>query len=200
MSYSKAFALAALIGVSGFFGCASVNRVDPNTVTDLSGNWNDTDSRLVSEQMITDCVSRPWLAAFKASHNGAKPTVIVGSIRNRSSEHIDTTTFSKNLERELINSGLVRFVSNKEERSEIREERNEQQANASAATMKRLRQETGADFMLIGNIAQINDNSGGTTAKSYQVNLELHDMESTEKAWIGTKDIKKMVKKSSFGF
>ena len=193
-----ALATVALAGL--LFGCASVNRVDPNTVTDLSGNWNDTDSRLVAEEMITDCLRRPWLTDFRGAHGGAKPVVIVGTVRNRSEEHIDINTFSKAMERELINAGQVRFVANKEERDDVRDERADQQNNASAESMKRMRQETGADFMIIGNIAQINDTSGGTSAKSYQVNLELVDMQSNEKAWIGSKEIKKMVKKGAFSF
>jgi uncharacterized protein (TIGR02722 family) len=192
------FSLLAALAV--FSGCASVNRVDPNTVTDLSGNWNDTDSRLVAEQMIVDCVGRPWLDDFKAAHAGAKPVVIVGSIKNRSNEHIEVTTFTKDLERELINSGKTKFVANKEERGDVREEREDQQQNSSAESMKKMRNETGADFMVIGNIDQIDDRKGGTTAKVYQINLELVNMESNEKVWIGTKDIKKMVKKGALGF
>jgi uncharacterized protein (TIGR02722 family) len=187
-------ALAALVA-----GCASVNRVDPNTVTDLSGNWNDTDSRLVAEQMITSCLSKPWLQRATAEKGGKPPVVIVGSIRNRSNEHISVTTFTKDLERELVNDGRVSFVASKEERSDVRDEREDQQLNSSAETMKRMRNETGADYMLIGNIDQIDDRSGGTTAKAYQVNLELVNMESNQKVWIDSKDIKKMVKRGAFG-
>ena len=191
----------ALLALGGllFTACASVNRVDPNTVTDLSGNWNDTDSRLVAEQMITDVTARPWLGDFKGAHGGAKPVLIIGTIRNRSSEHISVTTFTKDLERELINNGSTRFVANKAERSDVRDERADQQDNASADTMKRMRNETGADFMLIGNIDQTNDASGGTSAKLYQVNLELVNMETNEKVWIGTKEIKKLIKRGMFG-
>jgi hypothetical protein len=39
-------------------GCGTqVERVDVKEVHDLSGAWNDTDSRLVSEEMIEDMVS-----------------------------------------------------------------------------------------------------------------------------------------------
>jgi uncharacterized protein (TIGR02722 family) len=193
------FAALALSAVIAFGGCASVNRVDPNTVTDLSGNWNDTDSRLVAEQMITSCLSKPWLGRATAAKGGKAPTVIIGTIKNRSNEHIAVTTFTKDLERELVNDGRVVFVANKEERSDVREEREDQQMNSSAETMKRMRQETGADFMLIGNIDQIDDSKGGSTAKTYQVNLELVDMESNVKVWIDSKDIKKMVKRGMFG-
>lgn len=189
-----ALALAGLVA-----GCASVNRVDPNTVTDLSGNWNDTDSRLVAEEMITDCLRRPWLQRATSAKGGQMPVVIVGTIKNRSNEHIAVTTFTKDLERELVNDGRVSFVAAKGERDEVRDEREDQQLNSAAETMKRMRNETGADFMIIGNIDQINDSKGGTSAKTYQVNLELIDMESNVKVWIGTKDIKKMVKKGAFG-
>src|SRR6266705_2450729 len=123
----------SLLALTGLFlgACASVNRVDTNTVTDLSGDWNDTDSRLVAEQMITDCVSRPWLGEFKGAHSGAKPVVIVGTVKNRSNEHIAVTTFTKDLERELINNGSTKFVAAKDERDEVRDERSDQQTNSS---------------------------------------------------------------------
>jgi uncharacterized protein (TIGR02722 family) len=193
-------AIAASVLAVFMVGCAStVNRVDPNTVTDLSGRWNDTDSRLVAEEMITDCLRRPWLQRATAAKGGKLPVIIIGTVRNRSNEHIAVTTFTKDLERELLNDGRVQFVASKGEREEVREEREDQQRNASASTMKALRNETGADFMLIGNIDQINDAKGGTTVRTYQVNLELVDLESNQKVWIGTKDIKKVVKRSAFG-
>ena len=191
----------ALLAIAGLFlgACASVDRVDTNTVTDLSGNWNDTDSRLVAEEMIVDCTRRPWLGEFKGAHGGAKPRVIVGTVKNRSNEHIAITTFTKDLEKELLNNGSVKFVAAKDERDDVRAEREDQQANSSAESMKKMRNETGADYMLIGNIDQIDDSKGGTSAKVYQVNLELVDMESNEKVWLGTKDIKKLIKRGMFG-
>lgn len=194
-------ALIAGLALAGLVaGCSSVDRVDPRTVTDLSGNWNDTDSRLVAEEMITDCLRRPWLGAFKAAHGGASPVVIVGTVKNRTAEHIPVATFTKDMEKELLNSGLVRFVAAKGERDEVRDEREDQQMNSAAESMKRMRQETGADFMIIGSIDQLVDEKGGTKAKATQVNLELVNMESNEKVWIGSKDLKTMVKKGALGF
>lgn len=180
--------------------CSSVDRVDPNTVTDLSGDWNDTDARLTAEEMIVDCLQRPWLPEYRTSHQGAKPIVIVGTVKNRTNEHIAVSMFTKDWEKQLLNSGLVRFVAAKGERDEVRDEREDQQMNSSAESMKRMRQETGADFMLIGSIDQVNDSKGRKTAKVFQVNMELVNMESNEKVWIGSKDIKKMVKKAGLGF
>ena len=50
-------AAALLVGCGGG---KQITRLDPGTQTDLSGKWNDTDSRLVAEEMISDCLSGPW--------------------------------------------------------------------------------------------------------------------------------------------
>jgi uncharacterized protein (TIGR02722 family) len=171
-------------------GGKTVTRLDTESVTDLSGKWNDTDSRLVAEEMISDCLSRPWLTDYTAA-KGAKPVVTVGTIRNLTNEHIAMETFISDFERELINNGNVRFVASKEQRSEVREERFEQQEFASKETAKRLREETGADFMLQGAIKTITDQEGGKQVVFYQTDLELINIETMEKVWVGTEKIKK---------
>jgi uncharacterized protein (TIGR02722 family) len=177
----------------------TVDRVGVEKTVDLSGRWNDTDSRLVSEEMIADVLSRPWIDQFRAG-KGKDPVVIVGSVRNRSDEHINTRTFVSDLERALINSGEVAFVAGSGEREEIREERKDQAAHASEATAKEEGEEIGADFMLQGAINTIVDRIEGEEVKFYQVNLELIDIQSHRKVWIGEKKIKKLVKRSRFGF
>ncbi|MDO9578943.1 MAG: penicillin-binding protein activator LpoB [Candidatus Cloacimonadales bacterium] len=188
-----------LIAVLFVLGCGGANRtvsrVSSDSVTDLSGNWNDTDSKLVAEQMIQDMIYRSWLSDFTMEED-RKPVVIVGTIRNFSSEHIETGTFIKDIERELINAGKVKFVASSKEREEIRNERTEQQSYASDETAKRLAVESGADFMLQGGIKSNIDASGGKAAKFYQVDLELINVETNEKVWIGSKEIKKLVQKS----
>ena len=122
----------------------SVQRMDAGEVKDVSGRWNDTDSRLVAEEMIQDCLSRPWYAAAN-SKLGRNPTVIVGTVKNQSQEHIATDTFVEDLQRSLINSGKVEFVANKGERGEVRDERLDQDTNSEESTRKAHGQETGAD-------------------------------------------------------
>ena len=187
-----------LIAVLIFSGCASapkVERKEVDTTIDLSGRWNDTDSRLVSEEMIKDCLSRPWLKRYEDRHGGRAPTVIVGRVKNRSHEHINVQTFVKDLERELINSGQVQFVASRGEREDVREERLDMARHASDETMKEAGREIGADFMLIGTINTIRDDIGSKAVMYYQVDLELINMENNLKVWIGDKKIKKLIKK-----
>lgn len=207
MKYTSgsSFFVVAILVTAGLLcsGCAgsgkSVQRVEADTTIDLSGEWNDTDSRLVAEEMVRDVLSRAWLSTFTTQYN-RQPEVIVGTVRNRTTEHIQTLTFIKNLERELLNSGRVGFVASKEEREEVRQERADQQENASPETMKRFQQETGADFLLRGDITSIVDKEGGQAVKYYQVNLELVDVETNKKVWVGEKRIKKVVTQSGTKF
>ena len=186
-----------LILISAFIisGCGSsreVQRIDSKEVVDLSGKWNDTDSRLTAEAMITDALARPWLTDFMQA-NGEKPVVIVGKIRNKSSEHIAMEVFTKDIERELINSGKVSFVASAEEREQIREERGDQQEFASAESKKKFYQELGADYLMGGVINTIEDAYEGDKVTLYQVDLELIDIETNQKVWIGNKKIKKYI-------
>lgn len=191
--------LSALLAVSLSACNPKVTRVSTDSVTDLSGKWNDTDSRLVSQEMVQDVLSRPWINRFNQK-SGRVPTVIVGSVRNRSHEHINTQTFVNDLERELINSGEVNFVASAVERSEIRSERKDQDLHASETTRKAMGNESGADYMLQGSINTLIDAVKGEQARFYQIDLNLIDLESNRKVWVGQKKIKKTVERSGFKF
>ncbi|PIQ07766.1 MAG: penicillin-binding protein activator LpoB [Ignavibacteriales bacterium CG18_big_fil_WC_8_21_14_2_50_31_20] len=196
------FILIASFLVILITGCGSsrtVQRTSSDTTVDLSGRWNDTDSRLTAKKMVDGLLEARWVSNYVKEHK-KKPVVIVGTIKNNSSEHIQTKVFSKDIERELINSGEVRFVASSEERSEIREERSEQQQYSSMETAKRLANETGADFMLKGVISTQNDSFDGQAVKFYQVDLELINLETNEKVWLDSKKIKKLVEQAGYGF
>ena len=178
-------------------GCAQetrVTRVDSGVVTDLSGRWNDTDSRMVAESMVKEALEYPWLNKFSGSMH-RQPVVVVGTIQNSSHEHINVNTFVADLERELTNSQKVTFVAGKLDREELRTERKEQAMYAREDTQKAPGKEIGADFMMKGTIATILDEVDGTKAVFYQVDLQMVDLETNAKVWFGQKKIKKVVEK-----
>jgi hypothetical protein len=185
-----------------FSGCqtTSTQRVATDSVTDIGDKWNDTDSKLVADEMIQDVLSRGWLKAYYRKHDGKNPTVIIGTIKNRSHEHINVKTFIRNLEMALLNSGQVDFVADQKEREQIRSERLDQASNASEDTAKYDGEEIGADYMLQGELNSLVNKDGGKSVKFYQVNLTLIDLEKNKKVWIGEKKIKKLLKQSKFGF
>jgi uncharacterized protein (TIGR02722 family) len=190
--------LQAVLASWMLLGCATttVKRVDPNDVQDVSGRWNDTDSRIVAEEMIAESLSGRWLDRAGSS-GAARPVVTVQGVRNQSLEHVNTNAFIEELQRALINSGRVDFVASKAERQRVRDERQDQDLNASDATRKPHGQETGADYVLSGTLTSIVDQSAGVTVVLYQVNLKLLDVRTNQIVWNGQKKIKKQVQRAS---
>jgi uncharacterized protein (TIGR02722 family) len=174
-----------------------ITRLDTDEVTDLSGRWNDTDSRMVSEAMVTDCLNHPWLSQHLRDVS-KNPVVIVGIIRNKSSEHIPVATFVSDIERAFVNSGLVDVVASATDRVELRDERADQERYADEETVKQFGKELGADYMMNGEISTIVDQEKDAKVVYYQVDLTLTNIESNRKVWIGQEKIKKLVEKKRF--
>lgn len=175
----------------------SVKRLDVNEEVALSDRWNDTDSRLVAEEMMGDMLTFPWFRDYNFSQKG-NPTVIVQTIRNKTSEHIPVDTFVNDIKRSLLRAGKVDFVVSGEEREEIRNEREEQALNAAPDTVAQFGLEQGAGFALSGTINSIVDSNGDQRVSFYQVDLKLIDMTTNREVWNGQKKIKKLADKGFF--
>ncbi|MCL2485021.1 MAG: penicillin-binding protein activator LpoB [Endomicrobia bacterium] len=191
--------LLALTFCVSMFACSGqrVTRVNNDQPIDLSGNWNDTDSRLVSQEMITDALGSAWLRDF-TEKQGRRPVVIVGDVLNMTEEHINTGTFVQDLARNLTNSGRVTFVASRDQREALRDERADQAEHARASTVSQQGNETGADFMLKGQISSMLDTGSGAQLIVYQVDLEMINIETNERVWMGNKTIRKVVSRNRF--
>lgn len=187
-------AIAVVLAVSLTASCArKITRVAPDTQIDISGRWNDTDSRFAAEELTQEVLTGNWITDH-LQEKGKKPVVIVGLIRNKSHEHIESETFIKDIEKAFIQRQTVRVVQGGKMREELRAERADQQDNASMSTVKKFGLETGADYMLQGNINSIVDAHKRDKVVYYQIDLELTNIQTNEKVWIGDKKIKKFVK------
>ena len=194
-----AVAIGALLLLSAS-ACVSkrVTRIEPGAVTDLSGRWNDTDSRLVANQLIEQTLAAGWAKRYTDTHGGEAPAVVVGSFENRTAEHIPVGTFVKDIERALLTTGAARVVASGEQRVELREERKDQQQFARADTRTRLGQELGARYLLAGELQAIEDVDGRERVVFYQVDASLIDLETNAKVWAGQHKIKKYVERARF--
>lgn len=196
MQIKKIMTIAA-IAVSGMIitSCSrQVTRVSTDQAIDVSGNWNNTDSRLVAEEMTQTILGGKWLSSHLEEKQGKRPVVIVGVVQNKSHEHIDAETFVKDVEQSFIKSERVRLVQGGKKREELRAEKADQQDNATVSTMKKFGMENGADYILQGSINSIVDAHKRKKVVYYQVNLELTNIQTNEVVWIGDKKIAKYVK------
>jgi len=194
MRFFAKYCILAFLAIITLTGCSrTVKRIDPNTQTDLSGRWNDTDSRLTSQAMIQQMFGNSWAIVFERQHQ-KKPVIIVGLVNNKSHEHISTETFIRDLERAIVNDGSIRLVQAGANREELRRERADQQEFASPETARRWGRELGADFMLQGSVNSIVDGYRRNQTVYYQIDLMLSNLETNEIVWFGNEEIKKMIR------
>ncbi len=196
MQLKKLITITA-IAISGIIitSCSrQVTRVSTDETIDVSGNWNNSDSRLVSQEMTQTILGAAWLGNHLEAHQGKKPTVVVGMVQNKSHEHIDAETFIKDVEQSFLQTQRVRLVQGGKKREELRAEKADQQTNSSVSTMKKFGLENGADYILQGSINSIVDSHKRKKMVYYQVNLELTNIQTNEVVWIGEKKIAKYVK------
>jgi PBP1b-binding outer membrane lipoprotein LpoB len=142
--------------------------------------------------VIADALNQSWLDEWQAA-NGARPVIIIGDVANDTSDYIESRLITKALERQLLNSGRVDLVAAADQRDQVRAERRQSQDWSRPETVKRMAYELGADMMLIGWIGENVEVSRNRARRIqyYQVSLELLDVESNRKAWIGTHEIEK---------
>lgn len=181
-------------------GCGGreVTRTDPDMVTDLSGYWNETDAHMVADSIVDQCLDGRWLTEFVTvdltrGERAPQPVVVVGSIFNESSEHINTDLFMNEIERALLESGEVKIAAGGASRGEVRAERSDQSIFSSPETAAEFGREIGADFVMTGNIGSIVDEEDNTKSIYYQISIELIDVETALKAWMGSLEIKKII-------
>ena len=177
------------------FSCQTrtVTRVMPETQIDLSGRWNDSDSRMVADKMINELFASERFKEY-ANENGKKPTLVVGLIRNKTSEHIVAANYIKKLELAIYNSNVADLVESDEFRDQLRKERAEQQDFADPSTMAQWGKEAGADLMLFGEMTSETDMQSTRRVVNYITTLFLTDIETNKRVWYGQHEIKKLVK------
>jgi len=193
LKFTAIIVLSALLLSSCISNKRAVERVNPNEQIDLSGRWNDTDSKMAADALIEQVLGERWISEFQQAHQGNRPVMIVGLVQNKSHEHISAETFIKDIEKAIIKNGSVRLVQAGDKREALRGERADQQDFASPETTKKWGQELGADFMLQGTINSIVDSYQKEKVVYYQIDLELSNLETNELVWMGDKKIKKYI-------
>ncbi len=205
MRFERAFIVTAALAICAAMGAACgpppgpstrVTRVNPNSQIDMSGNWNDADANQVARVMIQDCMSRPWANKFKQK-SGRDPIVRMGQIMNRTPEHINVRFYAKQLEAEILNSGMATVVADQDEAEAQRDERDDQAKHASDDTVKSHGEESGSDYLIRGRIEAQNDAIDGQEVRAYVVTMELVDSQSNAKVWMKVHSIKKVINRAT---
>ena len=199
MRINHMLVLGAFVSTLTLTGCSpnwKVKRIDPAETVDLDYRFDDEDARQVAHGMIEDALSKPWLVEHMAV-NDKRPLVVVGTVKNATGDYINADLFTDVIQEELLNSGKVRFIADRDQRAELRQQRLEELEFRDPATINHAAMEKGADYMMLGRIKDVKERSidSKQVVYFYQVTLEMIDIETNEKVWIESREIKKTAKR-----
>lgn len=166
-----------------------VNR--ENLMNDL---WSETDMQETVKALVASMLAHPSLTRAKVP-----PTVLITTLQNKTSEHIDTQSVMDMVRVEIMKSGKLRFID-KEARDDIDEEYSYQNSGrVSSETKKGPGGQVGADFIVNGRLDSIVQEVGKDKTVYYKVTLNLTNLKSSVIEWSDNKQIRKVYRKKTIG-
>lgn len=164
---------------------------DPQTIALLDDRFSENDMQLIAKKMVNSLVESPAL-------EGA-PTVMVGKMRNRTTEHIDMTALSDKIRTSLIRSGRFRFVNVLNRRDIAREYEYQNSGYVNPAQAREAGDQTAAGLMLTGTLTSNVQEVGKEKLVYYKATFQVTDLVSAEIVWTDEKEIRKAYKKRNIG-
>jgi penicillin-binding protein activator len=180
-------------------GCSTeVSYGDAKATETVTVDYGSTDLQSMSAKMVQSLIDSPITSDISSAGH---PVLFVDSIRNKTSEHIDTEALTDTMRTQLLRSGKYRFVDMSKVAA-VKEQLEYQQAGGMVdpASMVRMGKQTGAHYMLYGNLASIVKNNGKVKDVFYQLTMNLMDLTSGELIWADQQEIRKQSKKKTLGW
>jgi len=179
--------------------CASGPKIsygDATAVETTTTGFGSTDLQSIAAKLVDDLISFPPIVQMTAQR---RPVVFVDKIKNKTTEHIDTESITDTVQTKLLQSGKFRFVDMTavkavQEQMQFQMDSGMVDPGKAAAFGK----QTGAEFMLYGNMSSIIKRNSSTKDVYYKFTLKLVNLESGIMEWAGEKEIRKTGEKSFF--
>jgi uncharacterized protein (TIGR02722 family) len=162
-----------------------VSYGDSKAVETVTNEFGSTDLQMIAEKMVGSLLEDPVLTG--------RPTLTLSTVRNKTSEYIDTKAIMNSIQTALVKSRKVRFVrSNDEMQAGVDElQRQNQSGLYKAQGRAKVGNMTAAKYTLEGEIISIVKQSASTKDVFYKMTLKLYDVEEGSIEWQEEKEIRK---------
>ncbi|SDG74603.1 hypothetical protein SAMN04488136_102130 [Vibrio xiamenensis] len=189
----------ALVGLAVMLGGCSnqISYGDAQSVETTTIDFGSTDLQKIAADMVDSMMASGSVAAITQN---SRPIVFVESIKNKTSEHIDTESITDSISTKLLNSGKFRFVDmNRVEsvREQLNFQNNDELVNQSTAIQ--FGKMVGAQYMLYGNLSSIAKSAGSDKDVYYKMTMRLMDLQTGLIEWADETEIRKQESKSFLG-
>lgn len=169
--------------------CSSVQYGDATATETVNTDFGSTDLQSIAAKMVDDLLAFPPVVRMTATR---RPVMFVDTIKNKTTEHIDTESITDTIQSKLINSGTFRFVD-MTAIAQVEQQLNYQQnsGNVDQGKAVAVGRQIGAEFMLYGNMSSIVKKSGSTKDVYYKFTLKMVNLETGILEWSNEKEIRK---------
>lgn len=167
----------------------ATNYGDSKAVETITNEFGSTDLQMIAETMVGSLLEDPILTD--------KPVMALGSVKNKTSEYIDTKSIMNSIQTQLVKSRKVKFARSADELdagvSELQRQNQsglyKEQGKAKIGNM------TAAKYTLEGEIVSIVKQTEKTKDVFYKMTLKVYDVEEGTVEWQDEKEIRKTSKK-----
>ncbi|EAS42384.1 penicillin-binding protein activator LpoB [Photobacterium profundum] len=193
--------IIAVLGVAVLLGgCAQkVSYGDAQQAETTTIEFGSTDLQKIAEEMTDSMLASGSVAAITGANQ--RPIIVVDSIKNKTSEHIDTESVTDSISTRLLNSGKFRFVDMtrvEAVRKQLNFQNDDELVNQSTAIQ--FGQMVGAQYMLYGNLSSIVKQAGSDKDVYYKMTMRLMDLKTGLIEWADETEIRKQEAKSFLGW
>ena len=198
MIKASILALAATLLLSACATCVQspvvrfdrqVNYGDAKSVELVTNEFGSSDLQMIAEKMVGSLLET---GIFQG-----RPTVTISTVKNKTSEYVDTTNVMNSIQTALVKSGKVRFTrSINEMQAGVDElQRQNQSGLYKSKTTAKVGQMTAAKYSMEGELTSIVKQNNTTKDVFYKFTLKLFDVEEGTIEWQDEKEIRKTSKR-----
>ena len=166
-----------------------VNYGDSKAVELVTNEFGSTDLQMIAEKMVGSLLE-PGI--FQG-----RPTVTISTVKNKTSEYIDTTNVMNSIQTALVKSGKVRFTRSINEMQQGVDElqRQNQSGLYKQSTTAKVGNMTAAKYTLEGELTSIVKQNNATKDVFYKFTLKMFDVQEGVIEWQDEKEIRKTSKR-----
>jgi len=163
---------------------------DPSEIDLLSDEWNPSDLQLIAKKMVTSLQGSGAFAAIQG-----RPVVVVGKLKNSTSEHIDMQSLADKIQTALVNTGKFQFTDRASRKAVAEEYEYQGSGYVRPDQAKGPGQQIGADFIMTGELASIKQAVGSDEFIYYKMTGKLINLRTGILEWTDEKELKKKFRK-----
>lgn len=190
--------LVAASLLAGSTGCVTrVKYGDPTSAEPLSTDFGSSDLQQIAAFMVDSLLADDDV---REATRAGKPVMLVDDVRNKTMQHIDTESLTDSIRTKLIQSGKFRFLDRKSDQAALNEFHAQRESGlVDPSKAVPMGTQYGAEYILIANLAQIEERNGNRIDVYYKFTMNLKNLRTGLLDWAEEKELRKLSERRWFG-